>query len=50
MSYLYLIESDKYVYTAYNVLKSTKRSERFYRDEVCNIEKDNLTLDDLDYL
>ena len=27
MSYIYLIESDKYVYTAYNVLKSAKRSE-----------------------
>ena len=33
-SYIYLIESDKYVYTAYNVLKSTKRSEKFYKDSV----------------
>ena len=34
MSYIYLIESDKYVYTAYNILKSTKRSEKFYKDAV----------------
>lgn len=46
MSYIYLIESDKYVYTAYNILKSTKRSERFYKDEVCKIEKDSFPLDD----
>lgn len=51
MSYIYLIESDKYVYTAYNILKSTKRSEKFYKDEMSNIENDNLVMDDdLDYL
>ena len=44
--YHYLIESDKYVYTAYNVLKSTKRSEKFYKDEVA--ERNNLALDDDD--
>ena len=44
MSYIYLIESDKYVYTAYNILKSTKRSEKFYKDEV--EDRNNLALDD----
>lgn len=34
MSYIYLIESDKYVYTVYNVLKSTKRSGKFYKDSI----------------
>ncbi len=46
MSYIYLIESDKYVYTAYNILKSTKRSEKFYKDEVA--DRNNLALDDDD--
>ena len=42
MSYIYLIESDKYVYTAYNVLKSTKRSEKFYKDSVSDTMNSDL--------
>lgn len=41
MSFVYLIESDKYVYTAQNVLKSNKRSEKFYKDSVSDTRKYN---------
>ena len=44
MSYLYFIESDKYVYTAYNILKSTKRSEKFYKDSVSDNHITNFRL------